>query len=213
MDENRITDLAQVVPQSSERDKRPPFAIGQAFTPIGLDFTRLPDDLTVEEWIAFAQPLVKAKQGTQWGTGDWTIHIGKRYGQTYDVQEAATGLDRQTLADYTYVALAFDFSLRNDNVAWSVHRALAPLMKIDRAKALEYLARAEAERWTVAHARAQVQAAMRQESAPPTRQRRPANKGEIRSISISATSPTLAAATIRRKCSQQFVEELREALV
>lgn len=71
------------------------------------------------------------------------------YAQAIDETE----MSYQTLMDYKWVAGAIEISLRNENVPFHVHRAIAPLHKEKQAEAIQ---KAANEAWTVREAKSKV---------------------------------------------------------
>ena len=79
------------------------------------------------EWEQCGEVLRRIEGAVQWWIGDWLNYGEKTYGGKYDEAVAATGLELVTLTDYAYVAQNVRFSLRNENVSFSVHKLVAPL--------------------------------------------------------------------------------------
>jgi hypothetical protein len=61
--------------------------------------------------------------------------------------------DYGTLRNFVYVAENVRLSLRNDNLSWDHHRAVAPLEPKDQS---QFLLEAEQQQWSVKKLRAQV---------------------------------------------------------
>jgi len=109
-------------------------------TPIGLEIN---EDLTFDEWIALAPHIGQAARSLSFVVGDWLV-----YGERFEAQLALpgfedapgkvdkerldkallqTGLDRGTLHNYSYVARCVPRSLRNEQLSWEHHKAVARL--------------------------------------------------------------------------------------
>ena len=105
------------------------------------------DELTFEEWRGLAPKFSEAIKCAAFLVGDWLVYgednfrgqhrlpgfendaaaPGKISGDLYDAALAATGLDRTTLHAYAYVARSVPSSLRNEDLSWEHHKAVAKL--------------------------------------------------------------------------------------
>jgi hypothetical protein len=213
--ENGQADNGQQEPQEQE----PLDALKRCITPLGLDMLLLPSDLDAQEWLTFGSQLAVVRAPTQWSVGDWALRSETTVGHGYYTRlERLTGLGYGTLANYKYTARAFPFSLRSESASWSIHRALAPLMKGDQAMALDMLARAGIEGWTVERSKAEVARALQarvEAGVTASRQRRaqPARRSPaVATIPISTVDAHTAASQIRALCTSHFVARLRDAL-
>ena len=99
----------------------------------------------------------------QWWVGDWLNYGETRWGEKY-AQAVDEGLDYQAAADAAYVARAVEFSLRNENLSWNHHKAIAPL---ETSKQREWLEKAEANEWSVKELREQIREANKPDPVPP----------------------------------------------
>jgi len=104
----------------------------------------LPENLSIERWLAIGEQLKTAERSLMWWIGDWLRFGERKYGEMYAQGMEATGLEYQTLADAKWVAEQYqDFSLRNEILSWSHHRFAAALPAPERAELLEQAEREE----------------------------------------------------------------------
>jgi len=106
-------------------------------------------ELSFEEWAALAPRLNEASRCVAFLIGDWLIygeaHFAKPGKQparrvdsaAYERAMAATGLDRSTLITYAYVARRVPSSLRNEDLSWEHHKAVAKLEARDQTRWLK----------------------------------------------------------------------------
>jgi hypothetical protein len=109
--------------------------------------------LTLDEWRVSGVRLGAAGRSTNWWIGDWVRYGVSRYGQKYDLACEITGYDDQTLMNFAYVAGRFEISRRREELSWSHHAELAPLLEEAQER---WLDRAAAQRLTVRELRALV---------------------------------------------------------
>lgn len=105
---------------------------------------------TVAEWEQCGVVLRRIEGAVQFWIGDWVNYGAKAYGEKYDDAERVTGLDYGTLRNYAWVANRVDLSLRDDNLGFKIHEAVASLDHEQQAAILE---RAAAEDLTVSKVR------------------------------------------------------------
>lgn len=110
-------------------------------------------DLTYQEWEAAGRTLQQIGRAWQWWVGDWLTYGEARYGEKYAQAVDVTGLGYQALADAAWVAAAVQPSLRNENLSWSHHRAVAGL---DEDEQRDWLAWAERKTASVQRLRREV---------------------------------------------------------
>lgn len=110
-------------------------------------------ELTYEEWATAGQALQQIGRAWQWWVGDWLTYGEQRYGEKYAQAVDLTGLGYQALADAAWVAAAVELSVRNENLSWSHHRAVAGL---EPGEQTEWLAWAERNRASVRELRREV---------------------------------------------------------
>lgn len=92
------------------------------------------ETITLDEWKSLGQSLRQVEGSVQFWIGDWA-RFGEKQGFTgkyvspkvYDELEEITGLNRQTIQQYKSTATMLDSNLRNDNLSFTHHRAVAPL--------------------------------------------------------------------------------------
>lgn len=123
-------------------------------TRTGLEITA---DLTFEEWKAMAPRFGAAMASAAFAIGDWLVYgedtfrgqmrlpgfkdedhsSGRIASDVYDAALASTGLDRSTLATYAYVSRNVPRSLRNEQLSWEHHKAVARLNETDQERWLQ----------------------------------------------------------------------------
>tara|TARA_Y100000310_G_scaffold161595_1_gene161492 strand:- start:1392 stop:1913 length:522 start_codon:yes stop_codon:yes gene_type:complete len=111
----------------------------------------LPEDLTYDQWEAVGGTLRLMEGAVQFWIGDWIRYGQRRYGEMYSQALDATDYEHGSLRNMVYVAEAIETSLRNDNLSWHHHKAVAPLEPEEQREMLD---RAEAEGLSVAALRA-----------------------------------------------------------
>jgi hypothetical protein len=103
-------------------------------------------------WIEFGQSIVKEHSPVQWEIGRWLVTGENLYGKkAYREAESLTGYSRRTLYDLVWVVR--QVSLRNEDLSWSHHKAVAHLAK---EKQLEWLDRAHLGNLTVRQLRSSI---------------------------------------------------------
>jgi alkylhydroperoxidase/carboxymuconolactone decarboxylase family protein YurZ len=108
-------------------------------TDTGLEFA---PGVTREDWVRVGEQLSAACKRMQFAIGDWMVYgdntfsgqremfgeMGRGVSSTiYDIAADITGLDRQTLRDYAYVARNVPPSLRKDALEYGHYKVLAKL--------------------------------------------------------------------------------------
>ena len=114
-------------------------------------------DLSFEEWQSMASRFGAAMSSAAFVIGDWLVYgedhfrgqkrlpgfevesISSRRvsSEVYDEALRLTGLDRSTLVTYAYVARRVPASLRNEQLSWEHHKAVARLEPHQQTKWLE----------------------------------------------------------------------------
>ena len=109
-------------------------------------------DLSFEEWQSMASRFGAAMSSAAFVIGDWLVYgedhfrgqkrlpgfegdsISSRRvsSEIYDEALRLTGLDRSTLVTYAYVARRVPASLRNEQLSWEHHKAVAKLKEEDQ---------------------------------------------------------------------------------
>lgn len=115
-------------------------------------------ELAQEEWITAGRRFGAVARCCQWWIGDWLLYASQQWGEKYVEAAKITRYDIGTLRNYAWVASQFDPSLRSDTLSWSHHALLAPL---DGEVRVRWIARAEAERLSVADLRIELRASKR----------------------------------------------------
>jgi len=118
---------------------------------------QLTDSLTFSEWEAMAERFGAAMSSAAFVIGDWLVYGEDHFrgegrqqgpenkavprrrvsGEIYEAALRLTGLDRTTLATYAYVARRVPPSLRNEQLSWEHHKAVARLEPHQQTKWLE----------------------------------------------------------------------------
>ena len=101
-----------------------------SITPTGIQFH---EELSFDEWDALGQKLAPLGKSIGFIIGDWINYGESRYGEKYEKALARTGMAYNTLANFAYVARKVQSSLRNENLDWYQHYAVAKL-KTDEEK-------------------------------------------------------------------------------
>lgn len=117
-----------------------------------------------DEWRTIMHAIARMRKAGQWWIGDGLNFGERKYGEVYAQAIDELGLDYQTLADEAWVARAFDFSRRRENLSWSHHREVAALPP---AEADAWLDTAEAEGWSRKQLRSACHAPKQGEPIPP----------------------------------------------
>jgi len=120
------------------------------FDKTGLTVTGNP---TFEEWQNCGDFLKQAERSVQFWIGDWLNYGEKKYGETYSQALEITDYEEGTLRDAKWVSSKVPLSLRNDNLEFNHHRAVAPL-KPEEQKF--WLAKAEEEHLSVSDLRHEI---------------------------------------------------------
>jgi hypothetical protein len=110
--------------------------------------------LQFDHWQRLGDLLKKTGQGVQFWIGDWIRYGEAEYGEKYAQAIATTGQNYQTLADDVYVASNVDISLRNENLSFNHHRAVASLPPIQQKR---WLKRAVDEAWSYRELRREIE--------------------------------------------------------
>ena len=105
----------------------------------------LPEDLPIEEWKEIGLTLCEVSQSVMWWIGDWIRYGEGAYGEVYNQALEETGYEYKTLRNAVYVASRIKLSYRKDNLSWSHHAAVAPLVPREQKV---WLNRAEKKGWS-----------------------------------------------------------------
>ena len=103
-----------------------------------------------------------------WWWGDYLVTLETRYGTLYNETESISGYTYNTLAQAKAVAAAYHISCRQLTLSYSHHREAYYETGTDILKALEWLAKADDNNWSVKEMRAAIRLSLakEQESDP-----------------------------------------------
>jgi hypothetical protein len=86
----------------------------------------LPEDLSLDGWIAAGKSLETVERSHMWWIGDWLVYGALHYPDAYKEAAKRTGLAYQTLRNAKWVAGAYpDVSFRKDTLSWKHHMIAA----------------------------------------------------------------------------------------
>ncbi len=97
----------------------------------------LPPGLPFERWQAIGETLKRIEKSVLFWVGDWLRYGERTFGETYAQTADAIGYSVGTLQNAVWVANAVDPSLRNENLTFNHHCAVAPLPPTQQAILLE----------------------------------------------------------------------------
>jgi hypothetical protein len=127
--------------------------------------------MELSEWSVVGRRFGEIGRCSQWWLGDW-IHYGNlKFGERYTRAVKLTGYDVQSLMNMVYVASRFEISRRRESLSWSHHAAVAAL-DVDSQE--YWLARALAEKLSVADLRVELRGRRRALEPPAGDRRSPA---------------------------------------
>jgi len=110
--------------------------------PTGLE---VPPDLSIDDWRALGEHLIKFEGSVQWSVGDWWSYGYHQYGRRKAMAKRL-GLSFGYLMNLGYVARRVKTSFRNEVLSWSHHCTVAHLSQ-DLQK--RFLDASQREGWTV----------------------------------------------------------------
>ena len=110
-----------------------------------------PDEMQEDEWVDFGRALYKTSTKLQWIIIDWVKFGHAKYGEKYTEAVARTGYSYASLRNM--LSVDSRLSLRNDNLDYSHHVAVASLPPIDQRRILD---RAEKGDWPVSRVKDEV---------------------------------------------------------
>ncbi len=113
----------------------------------------LPESIPFDDWKQIGSFLKSVERGVMWWIGDWLRFGERHYGEMYKEAIAVTEYSYGTLAQAKYVASAYEFSSRLEDLSWAHHQEAAALPPDARAAVLTDASR---EVWTVRELRAEV---------------------------------------------------------
>lgn len=110
---------------------------GFVLTATGIERNASP---SFDDWQQLGTFVMRAANGVKWWLGDWLAFGEDRpeWGSKYEEAVEATGLDYGTLANAKSVSKAVGFSLRNENLSWNHHCAVAGEPEELRAALLQF---------------------------------------------------------------------------
>lgn len=116
----------------------------------GYHFTKtrliMPSDMTQEQWAEVGSYLATSDSSIQWWIGDWMNRATKEWGdETIEMAITITGYKPETLYNIASIAAKIHFSLRNENLSFQHHVAVAKL-SADLQK--HWLKMAETNKWS-----------------------------------------------------------------
>jgi hypothetical protein len=85
------------------------------------------DTAKLKRWSKQGVVLAKAKEGNQWAIGDWILAGVNEFGtkKAYDEAQEATGMTRDTLYQFKFIAECFPISTRVKDLYFGHHRLVA----------------------------------------------------------------------------------------
>jgi hypothetical protein len=109
----------------------------------GYHFTKtrlvMPPLITQDEWEDIGALIVTAHGSAQWWIGDWLHRADKEWGdRSIEMALAVTPYKKDTLYNLASIAKAVHFSLRNENLTFSHHVAVAKLSPVDQERWLKW---------------------------------------------------------------------------
>lgn len=123
-------------------------------TPVGLVVEGSP---SITEWLHFGEAIRRYTEAIQWCIGDWLNYGERAYGDMYTQALEATDYEYGTLANFAWTAKHIEFSLRSENLTFSHHKEVAPLMPDEQEYWLKLAEKGDGEkRWSVATLRAAI---------------------------------------------------------
>jgi hypothetical protein len=104
----------------------------------------LPPDVPYDQYEALAYMFGRVHRQTAWVLGDLLNYGEKAYGEKFSQAEAATGLAKSTLENYSSVCNRIPRSRRRKGLAFSIHAEVASLSPKEQT---EWLGKAASEGW------------------------------------------------------------------
>lgn len=131
-----------------------------AISPTSLDLSGM--EISYDRAEALAGFLGRVKRSSSWWVGDFLIFAEGAYGEKFAQAAAATGLEEQTLLNYSYVCRQIPASRRIAGLPFSVHAEVAALKPREQKY---WLDKALKGGWSRAELRARMKA-KRKDEAP-----------------------------------------------
>jgi hypothetical protein len=111
--------------------------------------------LSKTEWLEAGRLSALVERANRWWIGDLLNYGEHAYGDTYTEAHALFELEYSVLANLKWVASAFEFSTRVENLSWTHHREVAALEPAVRSYWLE---QADQRGWSVREMKARIKA-------------------------------------------------------
>ena len=111
----------------AKRDPRDIQLSGATLTATGIVFE---GKMSFDEWVGVGQLIERSSSGVQWWAGDW-LNYGQdkpQWGDKYEQAIAMFNRDYGQIANWKWTSRNVEISLRNDNLGWSHHVAVAHLL-------------------------------------------------------------------------------------
>jgi hypothetical protein len=105
----------------------PRTAVGSSGAALSPNAARFDPLLPFNAWRDIGAKIGRHSNATSWWLGDWLAFGEYKYGRRYKLAIGATGLDYQTLRNYTTVARRFDPSRRRNDVSFQHHAEVCSL--------------------------------------------------------------------------------------
>lgn len=122
-------------------------------------------DVSEDEWLDVFNSLKNVEGCVQFWIGDCLAYRSRKWGMYEDIAEK-TGYDKETLSNYKTISESVEMPLRNGDLTFNHHVAVASLPAADQARVLK---KASEEKLTVRETREEVKAVKRHDenrSAP-----------------------------------------------
>jgi hypothetical protein len=119
--------------------------------------------LPFEAWREMGRKMDRHANAVSWWLGDWLAFGRFKYGSRYKEAMAATGLEYQTLRNYSAVARRFEPSRRRDDLSFQHHAEVCRLPQPDQDRFLELAA---SNGWSRNELRRRTRAALGPRAAP-----------------------------------------------
>jgi hypothetical protein len=165
LEENRsgAHTLRAVEAPTRPRSSPPPVRRQDSSPPVKSSHTGMRFDplMTLDSWKSVGRRIAMHSDASCWWLGDWLAFGRKNYGQLYREGVAQTGLEYQTLRNYTVVARAFEWSRRRENLSFQHH---AEVSSLSREEQEHWLDRSVENGWSKSELRRQLRARTRDPS-------------------------------------------------
>ncbi len=143
---------------------------------------RFRGELTFDEWEAIGREITPMAKAVGFIIGDWMNYGMSRYGDKYGEAMKSTGLAYETLKTSSYVARSVELSLRNPNLDWHHHKAVAKIKDPDEQR--RWLQLAWDDRMSVKRLRKSINAGRALTPDEANRDNDPPDRGQVTYLSI-----------------------------